>query len=183
MLEKIFHSFALFFNNQKEIPYLRSAMQYLLCIQHALCEYPEKNILDTLRQVHCRSVVITNLQSSHTTAHNLLNYFSPEVTYSLQVVFRFVQKVRENSNTLRAHDCKYRESLARLKKNENSDNLSEKPLWWTIFEKNIFNFQESIVFEKTRKNENSGFYLINYAKIRVKMTYFIASVPRQDSKL
>ena len=35
-----------------------------------------------------------------------------------------------------------------------------------------------------RKNENSGFYLINYAKVRVKMTYyFIASVPRQDSKL
>ena len=66
---------------------------------------------------------------------------------------------------------------------ENSDNLSEKPLWGTIFEKNIFNFQESIVFEKMRKNENSGFYLINYAKIRVKMTYFIASVPRQDSKL
>ena len=50
--------------------------------------------------------------------------------------------------------------------------------------KNIFNFQESIVFEKMRKNENSGFYLINYAKVRVKMTYyFIASVPRQDSKL
>ena len=49
--------------------------------------------------------------------------------------------------------------------------------------KNVFNFQESIVFEKMRKNENSGFYLINYAKIRVKMTYFIASVPRQDSKL
>ena len=99
VLEKILHSFALFFNNQIEISYLRSAMQYLLCIQHALCEYPEKNILDTLRQVHCRSVVITNLQSSHTTAHNLLNYFSPEVTYSLQVVFQFVQKVRENSHT------------------------------------------------------------------------------------
>ena len=49
--------------------------------------------------------------------------------------------------------------------------------------KNVFNFQESIVFEKMRKNENSGFYLINYAKVRVKMTYFIASVPRQDSKL
>ena len=63
------------------------------------------------------------------------------------------------------------------------DNLSEKPLWGTIFEKNIFNFQESIVFEKMRKNENSGFYLINYAKIRAKMVYFIASVPRQDSKL
>ena len=69
------------------------------------------------------------------------------------------------------------------KKNENSDNLSEKPLWGTIFEKNIFNFQESIVFEKMRKNENSDFYLINYAKTRVKMVYFIVSVPRQDSKL
>ena len=86
-------------------------------------------------------------------------------------------------SSLRAHDCKYRESLARLKKNENSDDLSKKTLWGTIFEKNLFNFQESIVFEKMRKNENSGFYLINYAKIRVKMTYFIASVPRQDSKL
>ena len=31
-----------------------------------------------------------------------------------------------------------------------------------------------------RKNENSGFYLIDYAKISVKMTYFTASVPRQD---
>ena len=49
--------------------------------------------------------------------------------------------------------------------------------------KNVFNFQKSIVLEKMRKNENSGFYLINYAKVRVKMTYFIASVPRQDSKL
>ena len=84
---------------------------------------------------------------------------------------------------LRAYDCKYRESLARLKKTENSDNLSEKPLSGTIFEKNIFNFQESIVFKKMRKNENSGFCLINYAKIRVKLTYFISSVPRQDSKL
>ena len=34
-----------------------------------------------------------------------------------------------------------------------------------------------------RKNENSDFYLINYAKIRVKMTYFIVSVQRQDLKL
>ena len=63
-----------------------------------------------------------------------------------------------------------------------TDNLSEKPLWGTIFEKNIFDFQESIVSEKLRKNENSGFYLINYANFRVKITYFIASVPRQDSK-
>ena len=38
------------------------------------------------------------------------------------------------------------------KKIENSDNLSEKPLWGTIFEKHIFSFQESIVFEKMRKN-------------------------------
>ena len=83
---------------------------------------------------------------------------------------------------LRAHDCKYRESLARPKKIENSDNLSEKTLWG-LFEKNIFNFQESIVFEKMRKTyENSGFYLINYANIIVKMTYFIASVPRQAIK-
>ena len=61
------------------------------------------------------------------------------------------------SEDLRAHDYKYRESLARLKKIENSDNSSEKPLWGTVFEKNIFNFQESVVFEKMRKNENSGF--------------------------
>ena len=33
-----------------------------------------------------------------------------------------------------------------------------------------------------RKNENSGFYLINYAKIRVKMTYFIASLPEARFK-
>ena len=84
---------------------------------------------------------------------------------------------------LRAHDCKISRIAGQAEKIENSDNLSEKPLRGTTFEKNIFNFQESIVFEKMRKNENSGFYLINYAKIRVKMTYFIASVPRQDSKL
>ena len=40
---------------------------------------------------------------------------------------------------------------------ETSDNLLEKPLWGTIFEKSIFHFQESIVFEKMSKNENSGF--------------------------
>ena len=51
-----------------------------------------------------------------------------------------------------------------LKKIENSDNLSKKPLWGTIVEKNIFNFQESTAFEKMRKNKNSGSYLINYAK-------------------
>ena len=61
---------------------------------------------------------------------------------------------------------------------ENSDNLLQKPLWGTIFEKIFCKFQESIVFEKMRKNQNSPIYLINYAKIRVKMTlYFTASVP------
>ena len=93
------------------------------------------------------------------------------------------ERIPRFRKTLRADACKYRESLARIKKIENSDNLSEKPLWGTTFEKNIFSFQESIVFEKIRKNENSGFYLINYAKIRVQMAYFVASVPRQDSKL
>ena len=69
------------------------------------------------------------------------------------------------------------------KKNENSVNLSEKPFWGTIFEKTFFNFQEPIVFEKMTNNENSCFYPIKYAKRRVKMTYVIASVPKQGSKL
>ena len=81
---------------------------------------------------------------------------------------------------LRAHDCEYRDSQDRLKNLKILIFFSEKPLWETIIEKNIFNFQESIVFEKIRKNEKSGFYLINYATIRVKMTYFIASPPKQD---
>ena len=46
------------------------------------------------------------------------------------------------------------ENRCQAKKIENFDNLSEKPLSGTIFEKNIFNFQESIVFEKMKKNEN-----------------------------
>ena len=84
---------------------------------------------------------------------------------------------------LRAYDCKYRESLARLKKTKILIICQKNPFGELSSKKNIFNFQESIVFEKMRKNENSSFCLINYAKIRVKMTYFIASVPRQDSKL
>ena len=86
-------------------------------------------------------------------------------------------------SVIKSHDCEYRDSQDRLKNLKILIFFSEKPLWETIIEKNIFNFQESIVFEKMRKNENSGFYVINYAKIRVKMIYFIASVPRQDSKL
>ena len=85
-----------------------------------------------------------------------------------------------NQSFIRAHDCKYRESLARLKKSKILIICHKNPFGELSWKKNIFNFQESIVFEKMRKNENSGFYLINYAKIRVKMAYFIASVPRQD---
>ena len=73
--------------------------------------------------------------------------------------------------------------ISRIAGQAKKNNLSEKPLWGTIFEKNVFNFQESIVFEKMRTNENRGFNLTDYAKIGVKMTYFIASVPRRDSKL
>ena len=79
---------------------------------------------------------------------------------------------------LTAHDCKYRKSLARQKKSKTLIICHKNPFGGTIFENNFFKFQESIVFEKMRKNQNSGIYLINYAKIRVKMTlYFIASVP------
>ena len=83
-------------------------------------------------------------------------------------------------SVIKSHDCEYRDSQDRLKNLKILIFFSEKPLWETIIEKNIFNFQESIVFEKIRKNENSSFYIINYATIRVKMTYFIASPPRQD---
>ena len=83
-------------------------------------------------------------------------------------------------SVIKSHDCEYRDSQDRLKNLKILIFFSEKPLWETIIEKNIFNFQESIVFEKIRKKENSSFYIINYATIRVKMTYFIASPPRQD---
>ena len=83
-------------------------------------------------------------------------------------------------SVIKSHDCEYRDSQDRLKNLKILIFFSEKPLWETIIEKNIFNFQESIVFEKIRKNENSSFHIINYATIRVKMTYFIASPPRQD---
>ena len=49
------------------------------------------------------------------------------------------------------------ENAGQAEKIENSDNLSEKRLWGTIFEKNIFNFQESIVFEKMRKTKIAVF--------------------------
>ena len=60
-------------------------------------------------------------------------------------------------SVIKSHDCEYRDSQDRLKNLKILIFFSEKPLWETIIEKNIFNFQESIVFEKMRKNENSGF--------------------------
>ena len=52
-------------------------------------------------------------------------------------------------NSLRAHDCKYRESLARLKKkSKNSDNLPGKPFKGDIFKKIISRFEKSNVSEE-----------------------------------
>ena len=81
---------------------------------------------------------------------------------------------------LRLYDCKYRESLARLKKIENSDNLSGKPFQGDVFKKNISKFEKSNVSEKMAKNENLGFYLINYAKNTVKLTNFSVRVLKED---
>ena len=88
----------------------------------------------------------------------------------------------EFTKKVRVHDCKYRESLARLKKSKILITY-QKNSFGELSSKKILLTFKYIVLEKMRKNENSGFYLINYAKIRVKMAYFIASVPRQDSKL
>ena len=101
--------------------------------------------------------------------------------YSLKQLFYFLSTFTQES--LKAHERKYRESLARVNKSKILMLYQKNFFRKLSSKKNVFNFQESIVFEKMRKNENSGFYLINYAKVRVKMTYFIASVPRQDSKL
>ena len=112
----------------------------------------------------------------------LFNLYLNEIPSLLKACNFIEQIILPNGSPLRAHDCKYRESLARLKKSKILI-ICQKNSFGELSSKNIFNFQESIVFEKMRKNENSGFCLINYAKIRVKMTYFIASVPWQDSKI
>ena len=77
---------------------------------------------------------------------------------------------------LRAHDYKYREA----KRIENSDNLPGKPFWGDIFKKYISKFEKSNVFEKMGKNENLGFYLINYAKNTAKSTNFSVRVLKED---
>ena len=82
---------------------------------------------------------------------------------------------------LRAHDCKYRESLARLKKSKILIICLENPLR-EIYSKKIIisKFEKSNASEEMGKNENSGFYLINYAKNTVKLTNFSALVQRKD---
>ena len=81
---------------------------------------------------------------------------------------------------LRAHDCKYRESLARLKKSKILIICLENPFLGDTFKKIILKFEKSNVSEEMGKNENSGFYLINYAKNTVKLTNFSALVQRKD---
>ena len=81
---------------------------------------------------------------------------------------------------LRAHDCKYRESLARLKKSKILIICLENPLR-EIYSKKLFrSLKNQTRPRKWEKNENSGFYLINYAKNTVKLTNFSALVQRKD---
>ena len=70
---------------------------------------------------------------------------------------------------LRTYDCKYRESLARLKKSKILIICLENPFREIHSKKNISKFEKSNVSEKMGTNENSGFYLINYAKNTVKI--------------
>ena len=66
------------------------------------------------------------------------------------------------------------------KKIENSDNLPRKPFKGDIFKKIISKSEKSNASEEMGKNENSGFYLVNYAKNTVKLTNFSALVQRKD---
>ena len=65
---------------------------------------------------------------------------------------------------IRGRDCKYRESLARLKKSKILIICLENPFLGDTFKKIILKFEKSNVSEEMGKNENSSFYLINYAK-------------------
>ena len=59
--------------------------------------------------------------------------------------------------TLRAHDCKYRESLARLKQSKILIICLENPSR-IILKKQISKSEKSNVSEEMGKNENPGFY-------------------------
>ena len=49
-----------------------------------------------------------------------------------------------------------------------------------MLKKNISKFEKSNVSGKMGKNENLGFYLINYAKNTVKLTNFSVRVLKED---
>ena len=49
-----------------------------------------------------------------------------------------------------------------------------------MFKKIISKFEKSNASEEMGKNENSGFYLINYAKNTIKLTNFSVLVQRKD---
>ena len=71
--------------------------------------------------------------------------------------------------TLRAHDFKYRESLARLKQSKILIICLENPSREIYLKKNISKSEKSNVSEEMGKNENPGFYLSNYVKNTVKL--------------
>ena len=81
---------------------------------------------------------------------------------------------------IRGRDCKYRESLARLKKSKILIICLENPFLGDTFKKIILKFEKSNVSEEMGKNENTGFYLINYAKNTVKLTNFSVRVLKED---
>ena len=59
-----------------------------------------------------------------------------------------LQNFQLYNKSLKSRDCKYQESLARPKKSKILIICQKKPFWGTIFQKNIFDFQKSIVLEK-----------------------------------
>ena len=70
--------------------------------------------------------------------------------------------------------------IGQAKKIGNSDNLPGKHFQGDIFKKNILKFEKANVSEEMGKNENSGFYLINYAQNTVKLTNFSVRVLKED---
>ena len=113
---------------------------------------------------------------------------------ALDVTCRVINKKRNNNDDvmtklfqyryatrqqfLRLYDCKYRESLARLKKSKILIICLENP-FREMYSKNS-RFEKSNVSEEMGKNKNLGFYLINYAKNTVKLTNFSVRVLKED---
>ena len=97
----------------------------------------------------------------------------------LRLLLSQIYMVTDNE-CLRGRDCKYWESLARLKKTRILIICLENPFQGDMFKKIILKFEKSNVSEEMGKNENSGFYLINYAKNTVKSTNFSVRVLKED---